>query len=101
MNLVQYLQDKGAKHIDGPDAPHLQLSISKKKGDRFESFIFVYDDEPKKIYVVRLKTSGLRFITHDDVLSNHNNLHTIFKYSYDMLIIELKKNGITFTLNNE
>ena len=72
-----------------------------KYKDRFESAVAVFEDEPKVLYVLRWKMSGLNFVSHKDVLGNHNNLHSNFKKAYENLLDQLKANNIDFELNSE
>lgn len=102
MNLVEIMKNKGAtKSTLRGNHPHLQLTISDRAKDRFPSVIVVFDDEPNKVHVIRTKMSGANMTGHDEVLNNHNNLHSAFKAAYEKFLEELKENGVEFELNND
>lgn len=99
MNLQDFMRKAGAEesYIRGED-PYLKLSISDKNDDRFESVVAVFDDEPESVYVLRYKMSGVRMISHEMVLDNHNGLHTNFLTAYTDFIKSLEQSSIKFDL---
>ena len=101
MNLLEFMKEKKAKEslIRG-ESPYLKLEISSKLEDRFCTCVAVFKDDPEVLYVLRFKMSGVHIISNDDVLLNHNCLHTNFKKAYIRFIKNLEINHIKFEINN-
>jgi|GEM_PF-4499721 len=94
-NLIEYLKEKAYLKEVGDENI---ISISNCSGDRFKSFIVVYEEEPKTLYIARRKLSGLILISEKEVLGNHNNLNTTFNVAYKKFIEDLKASNVEYVL---
>lgn len=70
------------------------MEIGLEKGsDRFYHFLRWYDDEPERFYIDCLYTNGVKTISEEDFLRNHNGLSTNAVNCYLKIIDKLESWG--------
>lgn len=83
--MVQSLLNNGFKKKERLVSKNREEVLVKKldsSGDRFSTDLYVYTDEPDKVYINRFLTRGLETISESDMLENHNNLNSSQKDEY-------------------
>jgi hypothetical protein len=105
MTLEEFIVSKGGKPAiiyEGTEEVKVTvLELNKGSGDRFQSMILHDQSFPNVIFVAKDKLRGLTIVPHQEVLNNHNNLHTTTKENYEKLLEEIKEHDIEFELNED
>lgn len=58
-----------------PTYKELSCVIGKAGEDRFNTELIIYTDDPNVYYINRHLLSGMKTMSVDDVMRNHNDLH--------------------------
>lgn len=103
MTLREFIVSKGgipATIYEGTEKVKLiTLNLNKGSKDRFPTMILYDQSFPNVIFVAKDKLRGLTIVPHGEMLTNHNNLHTVAKENYEKLLEEIKAAGIKVELN--
>lgn len=103
MTLRQFLISKGAKQrtiYEGTERVKiLYLLLNGGSQDRFGTAILFDAAFPTTVFVTKDLSRGLTIVPHEEILYNHNQLHTTAKEAYEKLLIELTNLDIKYELN--
>lgn len=68
----------------------LLIKKLERGDDRFATEMLVYEDEPAKVYINRCYLGGWKTISEDELLFNHNKLHSSARKDYLETIEKVK-----------
>lgn len=103
MTLRQFLINKGAKQriiYEGTERVKiLYLLLNGGSQDRFGTAILFDAAFPTTVFVTKDLLRGLTIVPHEEILHNHNGLHSAAKEAYRKILIELTNLNIKYELN--